>query len=653
MAAMARARCAVFPHLRDVRVVRAWSALRVMSPDGLPDLRAIDGLSGRIRRHLPQRRDARCRSCARDRRRAARGPPAVDRVHPLDRSDSMFARLPDIAAAVPIVIDGVSHLARAGDTVAAALLACGRRRLPHHRGVRCAARALLPHGRVLRVHGRGRRRGSARLPRAASCRACASSRARRERAVRPEPTRRRDRRRRARGTRGCSDVRAARPVGARARRAGRRPADRSIGRSRRSPLPARNPRRRLLEWRRADRRRSCAPVHATAAHDGVGASRRRRRLRAGHEPSQRDEQRAAVAIDARAVDPCHGRARAAVAVRGWTLPGVMMAGGAQALAQERRGGAAADAPCSPAADRCCGSWPRSTCVPACASTRCSTPRRAGVSRSRWRHAPAFMASPYFAKGRELVRYVRRRTRVVEYVDALAIEGVTAVTGRPLSSSPATRSACRRPGAAAPGRRARRQPRVGSGLPCRMERATKPASHRSSTRGAAARVPGLYIAGDGGGIAGADAAVARGALAGLAVANAWVASTAGCVTAKRVITARALDAAMRGRRFLDVLYRPADGFRRPVGWHACLPLRGGHRRNRARARPWRRGRPQPDEGAHALRNGTVPGAVLRPHGHRAHGGGNGTLARRRRDVSMPFSCQARAARRGGRDAGHGG
>lgn len=37
----------------------------------------------------------------------------------------MFARLPDIAAAVPIEIDGVSHLARAGDTVAAALLAAG------------------------------------------------------------------------------------------------------------------------------------------------------------------------------------------------------------------------------------------------------------------------------------------------------------------------------------------------------------------------------------------------------------------------------------------------------------------------------------------------------------------------------------------------
>jgi len=38
----------------------------------------------------------------------------------------MFARLPDIATDVPVVIDGVPHRARSGDTVAAALLAAGR-----------------------------------------------------------------------------------------------------------------------------------------------------------------------------------------------------------------------------------------------------------------------------------------------------------------------------------------------------------------------------------------------------------------------------------------------------------------------------------------------------------------------------------------------
>ncbi len=37
----------------------------------------------------------------------------------------MFARLPDVAADVPVHIDGVLHYARDGDTIAAALLAAG------------------------------------------------------------------------------------------------------------------------------------------------------------------------------------------------------------------------------------------------------------------------------------------------------------------------------------------------------------------------------------------------------------------------------------------------------------------------------------------------------------------------------------------------
>ena len=36
MSAMAARAAQVFPALRNVRVIRAWSALRVMSPDGFP-----------------------------------------------------------------------------------------------------------------------------------------------------------------------------------------------------------------------------------------------------------------------------------------------------------------------------------------------------------------------------------------------------------------------------------------------------------------------------------------------------------------------------------------------------------------------------------------------------------------------------------------
>ena len=47
-----------FPALRTMRLVRAWGALRVMSPDGYPIYQESADTSRRLRRHLPQRRDA-------------------------------------------------------------------------------------------------------------------------------------------------------------------------------------------------------------------------------------------------------------------------------------------------------------------------------------------------------------------------------------------------------------------------------------------------------------------------------------------------------------------------------------------------------------------------------------------------------------------
>ncbi len=44
-----RAPRACFPRLRDARVVRAWAALRVMSPDGFPDVRAVERSARRVR----------------------------------------------------------------------------------------------------------------------------------------------------------------------------------------------------------------------------------------------------------------------------------------------------------------------------------------------------------------------------------------------------------------------------------------------------------------------------------------------------------------------------------------------------------------------------------------------------------------------------
>ena len=69
----------------------------------------------------------------------------------------MFARLPDDARGDVADHDRRRAVdARAGDTVAAALLAAGLRRLSHT-PVRRAARSVLPDGRVLRLPGHDRR----------------------------------------------------------------------------------------------------------------------------------------------------------------------------------------------------------------------------------------------------------------------------------------------------------------------------------------------------------------------------------------------------------------------------------------------------------------------------------------------------------------
>jgi NAD(P)H-nitrite reductase large subunit len=78
------------------------------------------------------------------------------------------------------------------------------------------------------------------------------------------------------------------------------------------------------------------------------------------------------------------------------------------------------------------------------------------------------------------------------------------------------------------------------------------------------VAGLYVAGDGAGIAGAAAAEARGHLAALAVANALGRIDSDTRNRATQPPRRALAIALRGRAFLDALYRPADAFRIPAG-----------------------------------------------------------------------------------------
>jgi NADPH-dependent 2,4-dienoyl-CoA reductase/sulfur reductase-like enzyme len=75
------------------------------------------------------------------------------------------------------------------------------------------------------------------------------------------------------------------------------------------------------------------------------------------------------------------------------------------------------------------------------------------------------------------------------------------------------------------------------------------------------VPGVLIAGDGAGIAGAQAAAWRGVLSAIAVVHAI---QPGKKLAAERLARTAVEQFTRGRKFLDALYRPASGFRRPTG-----------------------------------------------------------------------------------------
>jgi len=267
-------------------------------------------------------------------------------------------------------------------------------------------------------------------------------------------------------------------------------------------------------------------------------------------------------VRARAAILAPGAQERPFAIPGWTLPGVMTLGATQILLKTSGvipQGRVVLAGCGPLL------WlgaaqlmDAGVAVDALLET---VPR--GRLREALKHAPAFMASPYFRKGLDLARRVRRRTRVVEFVDALAADGDARVT--------AVRYAV-------DGRE--------HVLPVDhllLHQGVVPAIDLAGAAGCAlawndahacfepvadawggTSVASLYVAGDGAGIAGADAASARGALAALAVANALGRIDHHDRDRAAVPLVRALAVARRGRAFFDALYRPADAFRMPTG-----------------------------------------------------------------------------------------
>jgi thioredoxin reductase len=247
-------------------------------------------------------------------------------------------------------------------------------------------------------------------------------------------------------------------------------------------------------------------------------------------------------------------------ISGWTLPGVLSAGAAQTLLKAQgmvASGRVVIAGCGPLLWLLASQYVAAGRPPALILD--TTPA------ANWRralpHLPGFLLTPYARKGMKLMARVRRVVRVVTGVTELAIEG----------EAHAERLIYRR-GSAAPVSVPVDHVLLHQGvtpnlnLPaaagCALDWNNPQACFQPRTDAwGQTTQPGIWLAGDGAGIAGAEAAASRGALAGLAAAGALGRINAAARDRLAAPVRAQLALQNRGRAFLDVLYRPADNFRR--------------------------------------------------------------------------------------------
>jgi NADPH-dependent 2,4-dienoyl-CoA reductase/sulfur reductase-like enzyme len=242
-------------------------------------------------------------------------------------------------------------------------------------------------------------------------------------------------------------------------------------------------------------------------------------------------------------------------VRGWTLPGVMTVGAGQTLLK-----AQGIAPAGRVVLAGCGPllWLyASQCIAAGAppSLILETAPRANW-RGALRHLPAFLTTPYARKGLALMARVRRHVRVISGVEALSIEA----EGEALRATWAE-------GASFAADHVLLHQGVVPNL--NLARAADCAIAWEEGNACFAPVtdewgtsslPGIAVAGDGAGIAGAEAAALRGRLAALEALRALGALDKAGRDARAAPHRAALARWARGRAFLNALYRPAPQFR---------------------------------------------------------------------------------------------
>ncbi|MBB4004580.1 NAD(P)/FAD-dependent oxidoreductase [Aurantimonas endophytica] len=245
-------------------------------------------------------------------------------------------------------------------------------------------------------------------------------------------------------------------------------------------------------------------------------------------------------------------------INGWTLPGVMTAGAAQILL--KTSGVTVDGKVVLA-----GSGPLLWLIAAqyLESGKHFDAILDTTPRANWSAAigqlPRFLASPYLAKGLKLMAKVRRRARVISGVTALEAQGeghlarVRYTKGGKVHEIGADHLLLHQ--GVVP------NINMASASGCELEYDPLQLTWKPKLdEWGRTSVEGITIAGDGGGIAGAEAAAERGRIAGLA-ALAALRRISPEERDRRAAPIRAVLARYdRGRAFLDRLYQPAQQFR---------------------------------------------------------------------------------------------
>jgi NADPH-dependent 2,4-dienoyl-CoA reductase/sulfur reductase-like enzyme len=266
-------------------------------------------------------------------------------------------------------------------------------------------------------------------------------------------------------------------------------------------------------------------------------------------------------LEARRVIIATGALERPFPIPGWTLPGVMSIGGAQTLLKASGlfpGGRVVLAGAGPLL------WLYAhQMLQAGGQIHAILDTSDGAAwRQAFKHALPFVTSPYLVKGLRLMASVRRRARVLTGITSLAADGRDKVE-----------TVIFRRGSEGGQRMAADVLLLHQGVVPNVNLAMAAGvEHRWDDRQlcfvpvldtyGGTSIEGVAVAGDGAGIAGAEAAVERGRLAGMAAVRA-LNGDAGKLP-DEAASRKTLAKYAGARAFLDTLYRPAQAFRVPSG-----------------------------------------------------------------------------------------